>query len=427
MQTPSRFSTVPKWLLQKMRKFVGSAPIHIVVGKNAEIAPPDGMKPLASVIISDRETLRKVVLNPEIGFGDGYAQNRIQVQGDLVRLLESVFRAMQEKGEGLYAKVSSWWLERMQANTREGSRKNIHYHYDLTADFYKLWLDEQLVYTCAYFPSPSASLEEAQLAKMDYVCRKVALRPGDTVVEAGCGWGALALHMARHYGAKVKAFNISREQIAYARARAKREGLSDRVEFIEDDYRNIPAPTNSAKFDVFMSVGMLEHVGAEHYNELGRVIYRTIGDSGRGLLHFIGRNHPKRLSAWTRKRIFPGAYPPTLRQVMDIFEPWDFSVLDVENLRMHYACTLEHWLERFEKSADRVSQMFGQEFVRSWRLYLAGSVASFRVGMLQLFQVVFAGREFQEIPWTRAHLYTDRESQPERASVKERKWMVATS
>jgi cyclopropane-fatty-acyl-phospholipid synthase len=427
MQTPSRFSTVPKWLLQKMRKFVGSAPIHIVVGKNAEIAPPDGMKPLASVIISDRETLRKVVLNPEIGFGDGYAQNRIQVQGDLVRLLESVFRAMQEKGEGLYAKVSSWWLERMQANTREGSRKNIHYHYDLTADFYRLWLDEQLVYTCAYFPSPSASLEEAQLAKMDYVCRKVALRPGDTVVEAGCGWGALALHMARHYGAKVKAFNISREQIAYARARAKREGLSDRVEFIEDDYRNIPARTNSAKFDVFMSVGMLEHVGAEHYNELGRVIYRTIGDSGRGLLHFIGRNHPKRLSAWTRKRIFPGAYPPTLRQVMDIFEPWDFSVLDVENLRMHYACTLEHWLERFEKSADRVSQMFGQEFVRSWRLYLAGSVASFRVGMLQLFQVVFAGREFQEIPWTRAHLYTDRESQPERASVKERKWMVATS
>src|SRR5208282_3355289 len=163
---------------------------------------------------------------------------------------------------------------------------------------------------------------------MEHVCRKVRLRPGETVVDAGCGWGALALYMAKHYGVTVKAFNISREQIQYARMQARNEGLAGRVEFIEDDYRTI-----SGRFDAFVSVGMLEHVGREHYSELGRVIHRAIGDSGRGLIHFIGRNRPKPFSAWIRKRIFPGAYAPTLREAMEILEPHDYAVFDVENLR----------------------------------------------------------------------------------------------
>jgi cyclopropane-fatty-acyl-phospholipid synthase len=235
---------------------------------------------------------------------------------------------------------------------------------------------------------------------MNHVSRKVWLQPGERVVEAGCGWGSLALHMARQYGAKVKAFNISHEQIVYARWRAQQEGLDGRVEFIEDDYRNI-----YGRFDAFVSVGMLEHVGREHYREMGKVIHRTIGDSGRGLLHFIGRNRRQPLNAWVRKRIFPGAYPPTLRQVADIFEPWDFAVLDVENLRQHYARTLEHWLERFESSRQQVAAMFDERFVRMWRLYLAGSVAAFRAGTMQLFQVVFAGSQCKATPWARAYLY----------------------
>ena len=145
-------------------------------------------------------------------------------------------------------------------------------------DFYKLWLDDQLLYTCAYFPTPSATLEHAQIAKMDHVCRKLRLQPGETVVEAGCGWGALALHMAREYGVSVKAYNVSHEQIAFARERARAEGLSDRVEYIEEDYRAI-----SGKFDVFVSVGMLEHVGLDHFQEFSEIIHRSIGDTGRGL------------------------------------------------------------------------------------------------------------------------------------------------
>jgi cyclopropane-fatty-acyl-phospholipid synthase len=175
------------------------------------------------------------------------------VEGDLVQLLEHVLRLMRTtRPEHWYHKVPSRWLEQTQINTISGSLRNIHHHYDLTADFYRLWLDSRLVYSCGYFASRSTPLEQAQLAKMNYVCRKLQLQPGETAVEAGSGWGALALHMAKHYGVRVKAFNISKEQILIARERATKEGLSSQVEFIEDDYRNI-----SGQYDVFVSVGML--------------------------------------------------------------------------------------------------------------------------------------------------------------------------
>ena len=271
-----------------------------------------------------------------------------------------------------------------------------------------------MLYTCAYFESPEAGLEEAQEAKMDLVCRKLRLKRGETVVEAGSGWGALALHMARHYGVTVKSYNLSQEQIGHARDRAERDGLSRRVQFIEGDYRSI-----EGRFDAFVSVGMLEHVGLPHYGELGAVIDRCLGNGqGRGLLHFIGRDRPYPLNPWIRKRIFPGAYPPTLRQVMEgVLEPRGFSVLDVENLRLHYARTLALWRERFEKASEQVAGMFDESFVRAWRLYLAGSEASFTTGWLQLFQVVFARRGDNEFPWTRAGLYRDTSGSARRGNV----------
>jgi cyclopropane-fatty-acyl-phospholipid synthase len=226
------------------------------------------------------------------------------------------------------------------------------------------------------------------------------LNPGDRVVEAGCGWGSLALHMARHYGAKVRAYNLSREQIAYARVQAVRQGLAEQVEFIEDDYRTATGPC-----DAFVSVGMLEHVGPANYEALGGVIDRCLTPQGRGLIHSIGRNAPQPLDSWTAKRIFPGAHPPALSEMARIFEPYRFSILDVENLRLHYARTLEHWLERFERAQAEVARMFDQTFVRTWRLYLSGSIAAFTVGGLQLFQVVFARDTNNDIPWTREFLY----------------------
>jgi cyclopropane-fatty-acyl-phospholipid synthase len=406
-----------QWLLGRISKTIGPVPIRIAFGDGEAISLSDS--PAATVIISDRKILARLLLDPEVAFGDGYADGTIQVQGNLSMLVEAIYKTRShENSRGpLYSRLASKWTDWLQSNTLGGSRRNIHAHYDIGNAFYRLWLDKQLVYTCAYFPSPTATLEQAQTAKLDYICRKLRLQPGETVVEAGCGWGALALHMARHYGVAVKAFNVSREQILFARQRAEEEGLSGQVEFIEDDYRNV-----TGKFDAFASVGMLEHVGAGNYKDLSDVIRRSIGESGRGLFHFIGKNQPGAYSRWMRKRIFPGAYIPVLREALEIFERWDYSVLDIENLRLHYAKTLEHWLERFEKSQQQVASMYDSTFVRAWRLYLAGSLAAFRCGSLQLFQIVFAGPRCRQVSWTRATLYN--EAQPE---IEKPEWIHAMS
>ena len=196
-------------------------------------------------------------------------------------------------------------LHRGQANTLHGARDNIHRHYDIGDDFYRLWLDGEMLYSGAYFADAAMTLEDAQRAKLHYVCRKLWLRPGETVVEVGGGWGALALLLARDYGVTVKSFNISRSQIAWARRRAKAEGLDSRVEFVEDDYRNI-----TGRFDALVSLGMLEHVGARYYREFGRMMDRCLGPTGRGLIQSIGQDQPTNTNPWIERRIFPGAIRP---------------------------------------------------------------------------------------------------------------------
>lgn len=396
-----RTAAFDEWLLKKLLHALHDPLLQIVLWDGKEISTARAGAPIARLVIRDRAALYSLVAHPSLHFGDLYSAGRIEVEGNLVEFLEMVYRALPASAPaGLFRKQLAHRINRPRHNTLSGSRANIHHHYDIGNDFYRLWLDEHMQYTCAYFSDPQATLEAAQLAKMDHVCRKLRLRPGETVVEAGCGWGGLARHMARYYGVRVKSFNISHEQITYARERAAQEGLAAHVEFIEDDYRNI-----TGKFDAFVSVGMLEHVGVEHYRELGAVIDRCLSESGRGLIHSIGRNKAGPMNAWIEKRIFPGAYPPSLREMMEIFEPWEFSVLDVENLRLHYAKTLEHWLARFENHSERVTEMFDAVFVRAWRLYLSGSIAAFTTGALQLFQVLFARPRHNEIPWTRAHLY----------------------
>lgn len=398
-----RFPHLEKWLLRQIFEAIGPAPIRLMF-KDGEAMCPPGVMPVATVEMRDLPTLARMMVDPEVAFGEAYAEGRIEIHGDLVNALEAVYESWPSgrANRSWYQRLTSLWLARRQANSLYGSRHNVHSHYDLGNDFYKLWLDRQLVYTCAYFPNPSVTLEQAQQAKLDYVCRKLHLQPGDRVVEAGCGWGALALYMARHYGVTVKAFNISHEQILFARDRAKELGLDQHVEFVEDDWRNI-----TGNFDVFVSVGMLEHVGLADYPLMSQLIHRSIGDSGRGLLHFIGRSYHGAFSRWIRKRIFPGAYAPTLSEAMTILQPHRYAVLDVENLRPHYERTVEHWLDRFEASGQQVSEIYGEWFRRAWRLYLAGSIAAFHTGTLQLFQVSFAGQKSHLNSWTRAELYSD--------------------
>jgi cyclopropane-fatty-acyl-phospholipid synthase len=377
----------------------------------AELAPAavrvelwDGSSPYAgaqaaigTLVVHNARTLWGLLVNPHLQFGECYMHGTLEVRGDLEPVLEAISRLS----------LTPTWRERISSrlapgNSLQRSRRNVHHHYDLGNDFYSWWLDEQLVYTCAYFERPDASLERAQVAKMDLICRKLRLQAGESVVEAGCGWGALALHMAREYGVNVRAFNLSREQVAYARERAAREGLVGQVEFIEDDYRNV-----TGECDVFVSVGMLEHVGLRHYRSLAAVMRRVLRrEHGRGLLHFIGRDVPRPLNAWIRRRIFPGGYPPTLAEVATrVLAPARMSILDVENLRLHYARTLAHWSDRFARVAEQVRTRYGREFQRAWELYLSGSEAAFAAGSLQLFQVVFAPLEAAPPYWTRTEVH----------------------
>jgi len=395
-----------RWIARKMLAVVGDPPVVLKLWDGNEVTSPP-THPVVRLQYHSRNAMFKTILNPELYFGDLYSSGQVSIAGDLVKFMEIIYSNLAHEVEkGWLRKLVLWLGHRRIANSHDKAKDNIYHHYDIGNDFYRLWLDQaEMQYTCAYFPDEAMTLEQAQVAKLHHVCRKLELKSGDEVVEAGCGWGGLALFMAKHYDVKVTAYNISREQVAYARERAQREGLSARIEYVLDDYRNI-----SGEYDAFVSVGMLEHVGKIDFLTLGRVIDGCLKPEGRGLIHSIGRNRPAPMNAWIERRVFPGAYPPSLMEMMQVFEPNHLSVLDVENLRLHYSLTLQHWLERYEAHSDEVLALMDESFLRTWRLYLAGSIAAFNVGELQLFQVVFSRARNNQLPWSREHLYTDRKA-----------------
>ena len=264
---PAASTALDRWALARIQRTVASAPIRFALWDGFEL-PSDAGQPVGTILFKNRRALFSWVWDPDLNFGEAYMFGAVEIRGDLVALLSEIYRALGT------ATPRSWWL-RQRSNDVSAARENVHQHYDLGNEFYRLWLDREMVYTCAYFPEPDCALEEAQIAKMDLVCRKLGLRPGERVIEAGCGWGSLALFMAREYGVTVRAFNISAEQIAYARDRAKAERLLDRVEFVEGDYREV-----RGEYDAFVSVGMLEHVGLADYPTLGGVIDRSLTGSG---------------------------------------------------------------------------------------------------------------------------------------------------
>ncbi|MCK0105212.1 cyclopropane-fatty-acyl-phospholipid synthase family protein [Marinobacter sp. S0848L] len=390
-----------RWLLDKFIRLAGSPPIRFQLW-NGDRIEPQQQAARFTLTLNDSKALYALVTDPNLAMGDLYSSGRLDIDGDLAEFLETVYRSV-------HAARQQWpkWLDNLWKNPNPRSsglsqaKENIHHHYDLGNDFYKLWLDQaEMQYTCAYYERPDNTLEQAQLAKLEHVCRKLRLKPGMTVVEAGCGWGGLARYMARNYGVTVSSYNISREQLDYAKAEAQRQGLDGQILYIEDDYRNI-----EGEYDAFVSVGMLEHVGKDHYPALSDLIKRCLKPHGIALLHSIGRNRPMLMNAWIEKRIFPGAYPPSIAEFMQICEHNDFSVLDVENLRLHYAQTLSHWMENFTRHEDTVTAMYDESFTRAWRFYLAGSIAAFRAGSLQLFQVVFSHGDNNRVPRTRQDLY----------------------
>ena len=386
-------------LLASFLNFIGNPGIKLVLRNGKEIVPKSGV-PKATLRIKSPGAVGKLVVNPFLQIGDSYSNGELEIDGELLPLLEELFGWFVETDGD--SSMVNWWskfINKPRVNSLTGSKNNISSHYDIGNAFYKLWLDERMVYSCAYFPEDSMTLEQAQFAKLDLICCKLRLKPGQTVLEIGSGWGAMALHMAKHYGAKVRAYNISNEQLEWSRDLAKREGLSSLIEFVEDDYRNA-----TGTFDAFVSVGMFEHVGRDNFGDFGKVLKRTLSSGGLGLLHSIGKTSPGPLGVWFERRIFPGAHIPALSEMCQLFEPNNLAINDVENLRLHYARTLTHWLERYEANIDTVGAMYDENFVRMWRLYLTASIASFTSGFTQLYQVLFSHTGNRNAPMKRDYL-----------------------
>ena len=392
-----------RWLLGTMVRVVGHPKVRFVLWDGVAVYDP-GLSAVGSLTFPSRATLLRICKSPETTFAEGYVDGSIVMDGDpidiLVELASANRRAMPHNS--IRRRLINL-VNRPRGTSKRKAKENIHSHYDLGNGFYSKWLDDEMSYTCAYFPEPTATLEQAQLAKMDHVCRKLNLKEGQRVLETGCGWGSLARHMARNYGVVVTAYNISHEQIVFANERTRAEGLEDRITYVEDDYRNA-----SGDFDAFVSIGMLEHVGLKNFPVLGHTIDRTLKDGGLGLVHSIGRSWSESVNPWIERNIFPGSSVPSLAEMMGVFEPDGFSVLDVENLRLHYARTCREWWSRFETVADETAAEFDENFVRAWRMYLVGSSAAFQIGSLQLFQILFARADDNTVPLTRDYMYRTR-------------------
>lgn len=371
-------------------------------------AATHGQAPYAFTIhIKTVRAARDVVTKSSLGFGEAYTRGEIDVEGDLQDVALLSYELLEGPLKGtLWERVRYVLGFFARRNTLTGSKKNIAAHYDLANSFYQLWLDAEMQYTCAYFNRPTDSLEDAQRQKMDLVCRKLRLAPGEFVVEAGCGWGGLALHMARNYGVRVKSFNISKEQIEFAREKAQRLGI-DSVEYVHDDYRNIPNYVKSC--DKFASICMLEHVGRESYAAFQALVAKVLRKPGLAMLQFISRTNPSPISnPWLEKYVFPGYYNPSLGEIIKPLEAEhrQLHLVDIENMRYHYALTLVHWLDRLERNADKIRAEWGERVVRTFRLYLAGGLADFAHGAGTLVYQVLLSHGFDNgAPLTRQHFY----------------------
>lgn len=376
------------WLLEKiLRRVVVNGNLRVVDATGSQYRFGDGTGPEVAIRFADRATERAVAFDPQLTLGESYMNGRLVVEsGTVYDLLELLLRNVQ-------AQPQPRWLQWLDAGRRYGrrlqqfnpvsrARRNAAYHYNIDGAIYDLFLDPDKQYSCAYF-TPGADLNEAQLAKKVHLASKLALRPGQRVLDIGCGWGGLALWMATNAGTKVKGITLSSEQLAVAQERARKQGLANAIEFALEDYRE-----TAGKFDRIVSVGMFEHVGVNHYGTFFRRLNELLTDDGVAVLHSIGRSDgPGYTNPFIAKYIFPGGYIPALSEVLPAIERAGLIVSDIEILRLHYAETLKAWRERFMARRQEAVALKGEEFCRMWEFYLAGSETAFRYQGMMVFQI----------------------------------------
>jgi len=370
--------------------------------------PPPGLD--VEMTLKSPATLLWLGMNPELHFGEAYMNGDLTItRGDLWALMELIGRNLPNRGP--MKPLNAWLKRRREAlitrNTAKTSRSHVAHHYDLSETLYRSFLDADMQYSCAYFSDPGMSLEEAQLAKKLHLISKLDLRSGQSVLDIGCGWGGLALEIARRADVRVTGITLSQEQLAVARMRARAEGLNDRVKFELIDYRQLASLENQAHFDRVISVGMFEHVGPPQYVTYFSTIKKLLTEDGVAVVHTIGHEGLGGGSnAWLDKYIFPGGYIPSLSQITGSVEGSHLWVTDIEILRQHYAETLRHWRERFTASRDKMAELYDERFCRMWEFYLALCELGFRFATLVVVQVQLT-QKIDVLPITRDYMHDE--------------------
>ena len=378
-------------LSHMMKSFVRVGTLKVIDadGKVHEFSGQPG--PNVTMRLRDPSLYYKLVVNPELHAGEAYMDGRMSFEDSTLRDFLTLF-SLNRLSLGSYPvqrvlrRVSRKFKKWQQANPIGKAEQNVAHHYDLGNDFYKLFLDKGLQYSCAYFVNDNETLEQAQRNKMRLLAAKLNLSPGLKILDIGSGWGDLALYLARLKDVEVIGVTLSKEQFELSNARARKAGLDSRVRFELKDYRQL-----KGRFDRIVSVGMFEHVGVQHYGEFFRKINDLMDDDGLALIHSIGHmSPPGTASPWLRKYIFPGAYSPALSEVFEVVEQNSLWVTDLEFLRLHYAKTLAHWVQRFEANRDKIEAMYDARFARMWEFYLISAEMMFRTGSQLVFHMQLA-------------------------------------
>ena len=383
--------------------------LHIIDsdGSRRTFGTPDEEFGEITLRFADRRIGSDIVRYPRLGAAEAYMDGRLIIeQGDILALLLMMRgNAPWSKSKVLKARspvrraVGRAASRLSRLNWQSRSRRNVAHHYDLGNDFYRLFLDEDLQYSCAYFTDPANSLEQAQQDKKAHIAAKLHLKPGQRVLDIGCGWGGMALYLHRVAGVEVLGITLSTEQLEEARRRAKEAGVSDHVKFELLDYRKV-----TGRFDRIVSVGMFEHVGSPHYREFFRTCHNLLADEGVMLLHTIGRfGGPGTTDAFTRKYIFPGGYIPALSEIVAASEKNKLIIGDIETLRLHYGLTVRHWYARAMANREKIVAMYDERFFRMWTFYLAGAVATFEYGGMGNYQIQYI-RDRHTLPITRDYM-----------------------
>jgi cyclopropane-fatty-acyl-phospholipid synthase len=358
--------------------------------------------PVFTIVFASVEGARAIFSRGATGFREQYVAGTIDVEGDLGQLLQlGMDPYVQNMKLSLKTKTEVFFRYLQSLNTVRRSPKNIAHHYDLGNDFYKTYLDKTMTYSCAYFRKEEDSLEDAQQQKYEHICRKLMLKEGETLVDIGCGWGGMLIYAARRYGVTGVGCTLSENQASYAQERIAQEGLGKNITVVLKDYRNM-----DGQFDKFVSIGMFEHVGKRFIPEFMRKAKSLLRPGGVGLLHTIGKEQATDRDPWTMKYIFPGGYIPVLGRTINTMGYTGLVPVDIENLRLHYAATLDQWSTRFEAHTSVIEKMFDSKLVRMWRMYLMGCAAAFRWGEIRLYQILFTNGLNNTLPLTRDHLYT---------------------